>query len=150
MHMDSIKSWNIDLYKNVKQNRAEAIQLEKEEDRVVNTVGFMEMLLHVEYSPFVFSFEKEKGRLLVQNTHSNIDEPLIAQSGSGRSMLKTWISNKLKKQYEIFEKKRDDTYAASSGSSAGKPGGSFDQLGKSIYMITEALDFNMKYTEPKV
>ena len=54
------------------------------------------------------------------------------------------------KWHEIFEKKRDDTYAASSGSSAGKPGGSFDQLGKSIYMITEALDFNMKYTEPKV
>ena len=65
MHSDRIEIWNKDIYKNVKKDRNKYIQEEMDEDRVVNIVGFTEMLVEMENSHFVFSFEKDTGRLLV-------------------------------------------------------------------------------------
>ena len=60
MHSDRIVTWNNDLYKNVKKDRNKFIQKESDEDRMVNIVGFMEMLVEMENSPFVFFFDENK------------------------------------------------------------------------------------------
>lgn len=76
MHSDRITKWNSDVYKNVKKDRNQFITEEKEENRVVNIVGFMEMLLELEKSPFFFSFEEDTNRLMVQNYNVKNDLPI--------------------------------------------------------------------------
>ena len=72
MHSDRILSWNNDLYKNVKKDRNTFITEEMDEDRMVNIVGFMEMLVEMENSPFIFYFD-EKKKLYVKNTSRRDD-----------------------------------------------------------------------------
>lgn len=115
MHSDRITVWNNDIYKNVKKDRNKYIQEEKDEDRVVNIVGFTEMLVEMENSPFVFSFEPGTGRLLVQNTFVKADNPSLATSGSGKAMLKQWLLNKLNDKYSVFERNSDKTYGGGGG-----------------------------------
>lgn len=145
MHTENFETWNNDLYKNVKKDRATYVKKDSEEYRMINTVGFFEMLLELENSPFYFSFN-EKDKLMIHDTRSNEADygPVQAESGTGKGMLKKQLKVQLKDKYKDFDKQSEDNYNVKDGGPTAQQTG-FENLQRSFYSMANTLNFDMNY-----